>query len=236
MSSKGALIFGAFLFIASLCLGWILGASAVHIKEMDRTVVVKGLAEKEVAADVVIWPLSFSVADNDLNALYEHIEKNTQTIQTYLKDHELDGADVSLSAPRIVDRLAQAYGGGQQGQFRYTASRTITVYSRDIEKVRKGLNNIVKLGKEGIVLSGDDYRNAVEYLYTGLNDIKPAMVEEATRNARDVAEKFARDSQSVLGKIRSARQGQFSISDRDKNNPHIKKVRVVSTIEYYLSD
>ena len=85
-------------------------------------------------------------------------------------------------------------------------------------------------------MTGDEYTSATEYLFTGLNEIKPEMVEEATRNAREVALKFARDSDSKLGKIRSARQGQFSISDRDKNTPHIKRVRVVSTIEYYLAD
>jgi hypothetical protein len=62
------------------------------------------------------------------------------------------------------------------------------------------------------------------------------MIEEATRNAREVAQKFAEDSDSRLGKIRQASQGQFSIEPRDTNNPHIKKVRVVSTVEYYLSD
>ena len=86
------------------------------------------------------------------------------------------------------------------------------------------------------MISGDDYQARTEYLFTGLNALKPAMIEEATRNAREVADKFADDSESVLGKIKSARQGQFSISDRDSNTPHIKKVRVVSTIEYYLSD
>jgi hypothetical protein len=73
-------------------------------------------------------------------------------------------------------------------------------------------------------------------MFTRLNEIKPEMIEEATRQAREVAEKFAEDSQSALGKIRQASQGQFTINDRDKNNPHIKTVRVVSTVEYYLSD
>jgi uncharacterized protein len=92
------------------------------------------------------------------------------------------------------------------------------------------------LGKEGIVFTGGNYQSQTEYLFTRLNEIKPEMIEEATRQAREVAQKFAADSQSTLGKIKKASQGQFSISDRDKNNPHIKKIRVVSTVEYYLSD
>ncbi len=95
---------------------------------------------------------------------------------------------------------------------------------------------LIELGKSGIVLSGDDYQSRTQYLFTGLNDLKPKMIEEATRNAREVAQKFAADSDSRLGKIRTAYQGQFSIQDRDGNTPHIKKVRVVSTIEYYLAD
>ena len=94
----------------------------------------------------------------------------------------------------------------------------------------------MELGKSGIVFLGNDYGAATEYIFTGLNELKPAMVEEATQNAREGALKFAKDSDSRLGKIKTARQGKFSITSRDKNNPHLKKVRVVSTIEYYLSD
>ena len=98
------------------------------------------------------------------------------------------------------------------------------------------MNSLSKLGKKGIVFTGSNYQNQTEYIFTRLNEVKPEMIEEATRKAREVAEKFAADSQSRLGKIKKAYQGQFSISPRDKNNPHIKKVRVVSTVEYYLSD
>ena len=98
------------------------------------------------------------------------------------------------------------------------------------------MSELSALGKQGIVLQSGNYESQTEYLYTGLNDIKPEMIEEATRNAREAATEFAQDSESELGKIRQASQGQFSISPRDKNNPHIMNVRVVSTVEYYLSD
>ena len=97
-------------------------------------------------------------------------------------------------------------------------------------------SKISDLAKQNIVMLRQDYNNRLEFLFTKLNDIKPKMVQTATQNAREVALKFAKDSDSKLGKIKSARQGQFSISDRDSNTPNIKKVRVVSTIEYYLSD
>lgn len=95
---------------------------------------------------------------------------------------------------------------------------------------------ITELGKKGIVFSQNDYNAQIEYIFSRLNDVKPQMIEQSTTNARMVAEKFAADSNSRLGKIKNASQGQFSIGDRDKNNPHIKRVRVVSTIAYYLAD
>ena len=98
------------------------------------------------------------------------------------------------------------------------------------------MTRLVELGKQGLAIAGADYEARTQFLFTRLNDIKPDMIEAATRNAREVATRFAQDSDSRLGKIRRASQGQFSIDDRDSNTPHIKKVRVVSTVEYYLSD
>lgn len=98
------------------------------------------------------------------------------------------------------------------------------------------MGSLSQLGKQGIVITGGNYNAQTDYIFTRLNDVKPEMIEEATKKAREVAEKFSSDSQSSLGKIKRASQGQFSISARDRNNPHIKKVRVVSTVEYYLSD
>ena len=96
------------------------------------------------------------------------------------------------------------------------------------------METLSDIGKKGIAISGEDYESRTVYMFTKLNDLKPAMIEEATKNARAVAEKFAQDSKSKLGKIKSASQGQFSIENRDSSTPHIKRVRVVSTIEYYL--
>lgn len=102
--------------------------------------------------------------------------------------------------------------------------------------MRAAQSRLVALGRKGIAFAGDDSGQRTEYLFTKLNDIKPAMIEQATENARSVAEKFAADSKSSLGKIKSANQGLFSIEDRDSNTPYLKKVRVVSTVDYYLAD
>ena len=110
-----------------------------------------------------------------------------------------------------------------------------TVYSSRVSLIRKAMGVLSELGKVGIAFT-QGYQNQIEYLFNGLNAVKPEMIQEATANAREVAVKFAQDSNSKLGKIKRASQGQFSINSRDKNNPHIKKIRVVSTVEYYLSD
>jgi hypothetical protein len=130
----------------------------------------------------------------------------------------------------------RTWGNTAEIEFRYVATSTITLFSREVEAVREAMKNVIDLGRNGIALSGPRYGSQVQFLFTGLNDIKPDMLEQATINARAAAEKFAEDSKSTLGKIRTARQGVFSIADRDSTTPHIKKVRVVSTIVYYLSD
>ncbi|WP_371185481.1 SIMPL domain-containing protein [Thalassotalea maritima] len=234
--SVGAFILGSSIVLGLALLGYFLADAAISVKQYERSVVVKGLAEREQQANVVIWPIQFSQAANDVQELYQVIEKNTEKIQAFLLINGIQSDEISATSPVITDKLAQQYGSAGKTEFRYTGVQTVTVYSEQIDTVRSVMTQMSSLGKQGIVLTGANYQAQIEYIFTGLNDIKPAMIEEATRNARAVAEKFAADSDSILGKIKRASQGQFSISDRDKNNPHIKKIRVVSTIEYYLSD
>ncbi len=231
-----ATILGAFLCAGLIILGYLLSTGAVRIKGMDRTVTVKGLAEREVHANIAIWPLKFNEANNDLNQLYSEIQKKSEMIIDFLKKNGFSDSEISISQPAILDKQAQGYGDTSKIKFRFTASTTITVYTEKVSNVIKSMTKVVQLGKHGIALSGQDYQNKSEFLFTDLNRIKPEMIAEATKNARQVAVKFAKDSNSKLGKIKKARQGQFSIRNRDSSTHHIKKVRVVSTIEYYLSD
>lgn len=209
---------------------------AITYKQFDRSVTVKGLSEREFDADIVIWPIVFTVAENNLEALYNQIDQGTTETREFLIRNNVAADEITISAPNITDKSAQQYGGDSRAEFRYTALQTITVYSKNIATVGSAMNQLSELGKQGIVLAGGNYESQTEYIFTRLNQVKPEMIEEATRKAREVGEKFAADSDSQLGKIKRASQGQFSISDRDKNNPHIKNVRVVSTVEYYLSD
>ncbi len=196
---------------------------------------VKGLSERELPAGTVIWPIQFSATGNQLSELYTLLEKNNRLIQQFLTAAGIPTEEISLTAPAITDKMAHHYGG-PRAEFRYSASQTVTVYSSQIKQMRSLMKRMGELGKQGIVFSAQDYQNQVQYLFTRLNEVKPEMIQEATKKAREVALKFAEDSNSQLGKIKRASQGRFSISPRDSNNPHIKKIRVVSTIEYYLSD
>ncbi len=224
------------IFLGLTVLGYLLGDAAVRVKEYERTVTVKGLSEREVPADVVIWPIAFTAAANDLGQLYLDLEKSVRTVTTYLVNQGIEEPEVSVSPPAVTDKSAQQWVGGERAEFRYTATQVVTVYSVSIGKVREAMEDLVELGKRGIAFTANSHQHLTEYQFNGLNGIKPAMIEEATVNARAVAEKFARDSGSKVARIRRASQGQFSITDRDRNNPHIKTVRVVSTIEYYLAD
>ena len=231
-----AFILGVAIFLGLTVLGYFVSNIAVSLKRSERTVTVKGLSEKEIPANIAIWPIKFNEASNDLNDLFTAMENKTSLIVDFLKSNGFRTDEISMSAPNILDRLAQGYVEPNKIRFRYNATSTITVFTANVDKVRKTMKKLVDLGKKGIAFESEGYGTKTEFLFTKLNEIKPEMIEEATKNAREVAEKFAKDSNSVLGKIKHAKQGQFSIVDRDSNTPYIKKVRVVSTIEYYLTD
>lgn len=231
-SLTSTIIFALAIIIASL----LLKQGIVEFKTLDRSVAVKGLAEKEVMANTVIWPINYSLAGNDLTKLIDELEAKNQAVRAFLALHGFSDEEISVSPPNVSDKLAQPYAQLEKGQMRYFVMSSITVYSHEPEKVRHALTKVTQLAKQGIAISSDRYDAKVQYIFTGLNDIKPEMIQQATEKAREVAEKFATDSKSTLGKIKSARQGQFSISDRDSNSPHIKRVRVVSSVEYYLVD
>lgn len=224
------------LSIGLLLLGVFIERGFSEFAGRDRSVNVKGLAEMEVPADKVTWPLVYKSLGNDLNALYEEIKRSNRTITEFLKEKGLTDKEISINAPVIVDMKAERYGNNQDSPYRYNVTTVITVTSNKVDLVRGLITEQGELLKRGIAITTGDYQHNIQYEYTGLNTIKPQMIEEATKNARQAAEKFAKDSESTLGKIRHANQGQFSISDRDPNTPHIKKVRVVTTIDYSLED
>ena len=231
-----AVLLGALLCVGLATMGLLLSEGIIKFRDMERVVSVKGLSERDMPADVAIWPIRFTEVSNDLSELYGSLESKNDKVNNFLRQQGFKVDEISVSVPAIQDRQAQGFSEEQVRNGRYAGTSTLTVYSNDIEMVRKAMSNLAQLGQNGIAISGQDYDVKTQFLFTKLNDIKPAMIEEATRNAREVAEKFAHDSGSKLGKIKRASQGQFSIDDRDSNTPYSKKVRIVSTVEYYLVD
>ena len=192
----------------------------------NRVVTVKGLSEIEVPANKVTWPLTYKVLGNNLTNLYNEIKSSNEKIVAFLKSKGIKANEISINAPEIIN----------PSPYRYNVTTVITVTSNQVDLVRKLINEQSELLTQGIAITAGDYRYNVTYDYTGLNDIKPKMIEEATKNARTAGEKFAKDSGSKLGGIQRATQGQFTIDDRDPYTPFIKRVRVVTTIDYALED
>ncbi|MDE6341468.1 MAG: SIMPL domain-containing protein [Muribaculaceae bacterium] len=217
--------------VAIVVLGLCIKAGIDNFAFRDREVTVKGLAEREVKADLVTWPITYSVAGNDLNSMYDQVSRNNEAIIRFLTSSGISRDEISINPPDTYNAESNQYRSNTFN-YNYSVSSTITVNTHKVDKVRELLNRQSELLKEGIAFSN----SYINYQFTGLNDIKPAMLGEATKAARAAAAQFAADSGSSVGKIKSASQGQFSIDDFDSSTPYLKKVRVVSTIVYYLED
>ncbi len=215
--------------------GFAIAKAIITTTEMSRVVNVKGLSVREVPADKVIWPITFKEIGNNLTDLYNTINTKNNIIISFLKANGIDENEIIIAAPEIVDLQAERYGN-QNYLYRYNVTSIITVTSNKVNLVTDLMLKQADLIKKGVAIIVGNYQYQPTFTFTGLNDIKPQMIEEATINARTTAEKFAADSQSKLGKIKTANQGQFTISDRDNNTPQIKEVRVVTSVTYFLED
>lgn len=235
MESKGivsSLIIAAGLAGGLTLLGSQLSDGMEAFVARERVVTVKGLATKAVKADEVLWPVSFRVLGDDLQEVYREAEAQTQIVKSFLMDGGIKPEEITDAVPRVDDAQANLYGENKR-LYRYILTPSITVSTNNVDAVLMLQRSLSNLIAKGVALV-DNYGTV--FNYTKLNDIKPSMIEEATVNAREAAEKFAKDSGSTLGKIRRASQGQFQIYDRDDNTRWIKNVRVVTTVEYYLRD
>ncbi len=230
-STSIILALGIFLGLASL--GCYIEEAITSMNQAQRTVVVKGLAEKEVLADSVVWPVVFRVNAASLDELYASIAVGNGKIQDYLQKNGIDAKEINVIAPAIEDKNLYS-SEGNKPIYNFSALCTITVNSKKVKKIAELSQSVADLVKDGIAIDSQYAR--IAYSFTSLNALKPAMIENATKNARDVAQKFAKDSESNLGKIKKANQGLFSVTTPDNYQPEIMKVRVVSTVEYYLID
>lgn len=228
---KGKFFSGLFIMTGLIFAGLMLPQAVAKYRSYDRVVYVKGLCEKEVKADKAIWPLVFKVSGNSLPLALAELESRSADVHRFLVGGGIDESEITENMT-ISDKATMEYNSDRS--YRYIIKMVVTVCTQDVDKVLDLMARQKELLMNGISLESD-WENQTEFLFEGLNEIKPEMIEEATRNAREVAVKFAEDSDSRLGKIKEATQGSFSISDRDSNTPSIKRVRVVTNVAYYLS-
>lgn len=235
-NTLAAAVLGGLVGLGIAVAGFSAAGALTKLRAAQRYVTVKGLAEREVQADVAIWPLTFKESGDDLAELQRRVDARRELVASFLQEAGFKREEISFSVPRIQDRRSEPMGqpGTLHGP-RYLEQATVTLTSGDVVAVKKAMDRSGQLVQRGVMLV-QDWESRSQYLFRGLNAIKPEMIEQATVNAREVAARFAKDSGSKLGKIRSASQGLFTISDRDPNSPERKVVRVVTTIEYFLDD
>ena len=214
--------------------GYFIGHGLLKARSSERFVTVKGLAEREVKADLAIWPLVFAVTADDLVTLQARADDGARKIRAFL-ERDFKGEPVSASAPRVQDREAQGVMRDQANLSRYVAEVTVTLRTSRVDAVKAALEGSGELVKQGVAIV-QNYEARTDYLFTQLDEIKPDMIATATKDARHAAEQFASDSGSKVGAIRHAQQGYFTIEDRDPFSPEFKKIRVVTTVEFFLLD
>lgn len=224
-------IYAAALIAVGIVLGgWCiyLGMSAYASK--DRAVSVKGLSTRDVEADYAVWPLSYAWSGNDLPALYEKVEQVTGRVKQHLLSLGFEEADIRQGSVTVSNNWENYYSD-RRPEYKYTLSTSLIVSTSKVQKVVESQGKESSLLKEGIIVKTESWN--LDYQFNGLPELKPAMIEEATQNARAVAKKFADDAKCSLGSIRRASQGQFSV-ESDQYQPWVKHVRVVTTVDYYL--
>lgn len=232
-----AFILGVFLAIGLALAGFFIARAVESAKRFERFVTVKGLSEREVPADLAIWPIRFNVAANDLKSLQEQITNSRNTVRQFLTTAGFKDDEISTSPPQIADAETTSRSEAEDRKppkFRYSAAVTTLLRSGRVDDVRRAMETSDQLVLSGVALAGGEYSSRAEFIFMGINAIKPTMIEEATVNARRAAEQFAKDSNSQVGTIRRATQGAVEINDRDSSSPHRKIVRIVTTVDYFL--
>jgi len=223
-------VLGVSLGLGIVLAGALLGNALVKVRGAERYVTVKGLSERDVEADLVLWPLVFSGTGDDLAAVQARLDADAARIREFLLANGFAAEEIGVSAPRVTDRATQ---GWEERGDRYQVEATVTVRTGKVAAAGQAMQRSGELVKKGVTLVRS-YEVNTHYLFTKLEAIKPEMIAEATRDARRAAEQFAKDAGSEVGSIRQAQQGYFSIEDRDAFTPEWKKVRVVTTVQFFL--
>ncbi|SIP90981.1 SIMPL domain-containing protein [Solilutibacter tolerans] len=229
-----SVIAAAVISLGLIGAGWFASQGMTKLRTADRYVTVKGSAEKIVDADLVVWPLSQTVGGNELGMVQMQLDANTKAIRDFLTGAGFKDDEIVVSPPRLEDRWTYAYGDNRPPE-RYRYSNSVTLRTSRVKEALAALRRSGDIVAKGVMLNTEE-GGGPDFDYTQLNEVKPALIAEATANARKSAEQFAKDSGARIGGIRSANQGIISIENRDAGSPQIKKIRVVTTVEYFLKD
>lgn len=232
---------GALVAIGLVGAGGAVGKGLVDARTGDRTVTVRGLSEKEVKADVALFPLRFARAGDNLGEVQAQVEGDLAAVRRFLAAQGFAASEIDLGRLEVSDQSSVVDSTSGRRPPRYRVSQAIIVRTHDVDRVQATTRRLDQLVREGIVLQ--DYGGPA-YLFTRLNAVRPPMIAEATASARSGAEQFAHDSRSRLGGISQATQGAFEIVGRDElgygregsdeSSQVFKKVRVVTTVTYRL--
>lgn len=223
-------IFAGALIALGICFGGMFIYLGINkFANKDRAVSVKGLSTREVEADYAVWPLAYAWSGNDLPSLYAQLENVSARVKAYLLSMGFEESDIRQGSVSVSNNWDSYYG--TRPEYKYTLSTSLIVSTDKVQLVVASQGKEAELLKEGIIVNTERWN--LDYQFNGLPELKPSMIEEATQNARAVAQKFADDAQCSLGSIRKASQGQFSI-ESDNYQPWIKHIRVVTTVDYFL--
>ncbi|MCI4662945.1 MAG: SIMPL domain-containing protein [Neomegalonema sp.] len=239
----GAAIGGLFLAAGVAFAGLTLGQSLIEMRRVDRVVTVKGLAEQAVEADFANWRIPFRAQGDDSASAIAEAKRSEKAVRGFLSAAGLPEAEV-LEEPFTlrIERIYVTRNGAQTEVPRYVAVGAVRVRSSNLDLVEDLVNGTQALLDDGVLLGDNDYAEASRpvYVYSGLNEIKPELIREATQAARASAQQFANDSGASVGGIAKANQGIIQIlprdGDYDERFERRKLVRVVSTVSYYLTD
>jgi hypothetical protein len=244
MNMVSALVLGTLVAVGIALGGWFTGDGFRDGRAETRYVTVKGLSERDAKADLAFWPLQLIATSNDLAEAQSKLLRDTNEVRTFLKAAGFTDEEMSIQNVKATDLMAQQYRSGPIDS-RYVVGQTLMVRTEKVDALQQVSQNIGELVSRGVVLNSEgNYYGAggPSYVFTKLNDVKPEMIAQATKNARESAEQFARDSGSKVGYIRRANQGVFQILPRDASENTVeasqifKTVRVVTTVDYYLED
>ncbi|MGL4563080.1 MAG: SIMPL domain-containing protein [Brevinema sp.] len=230
------LILGISFILGTMIFAIILSSAMKHFTNTQRTVTVKGLSEREVPADIAIWKIEISRSSSELRSVLVGLKQDINSLYSFFTNKGIMDEEITVGYFNSFDHFATGYREAR-AEARFQGEQSISVYSTNVDMIRKIIPQLSDLARTGnITITGSRYQDPVDYIFTNLNAIKPSMIKEANEFARQSALQFAEDSKSKLGKIKKASQGQIIINNRDDASKHIKKIRIVSTVEYYLVD